>query len=184
MRSAPLVELLPVAAERLEELVTVATTRAAADEVTPPVTAGPEWSRERVAWLRRFHLERRDGLSGDGDEQTWAVVVEGRAQGSVRLRRTSEPGVLETGVWLARDARGTGVGTAAVAAVVDRARELGATAIRADTTAGNPGAVAVLRRLGFVVTTGVDSRVGARLDLAAVQDAPRAPRRLAPPPTG
>jgi RimJ/RimL family protein N-acetyltransferase len=69
--------------------------------------------------------------------------------GAVRLGRTDEAGVLETGIWVTRGTRGRGVGQAAIAAVLDKATALGADAVRADTTSGNTAALSVLRRLGF-----------------------------------
>lgn len=136
----------------LAQLVHVATTRADADEVTPPVTAGPAWTPERVAWLQAFHRDRRAGLDGNLDEATWAVAVDAQVVGSVRLERTDDPSVLQTGAWLARDIRGQGVGRAAMAAVLLQAADLGAAAVRAETTAGNLAALNVLRQLGFDVT--------------------------------
>lgn len=136
----------------LAQLVHVATTRADADEVTPPVTAGPAWTPERVAWLQAFHRDRRAGLDGNLGEATWAVAVDAQVVGSVRLERTDDPSVLQTGAWLARDVRGQGVGRAAMAAVLLQAADLGVAAVRAETTAGNLAALNVLRQLGFDVT--------------------------------
>jgi RimJ/RimL family protein N-acetyltransferase len=136
----------------LTQLVLAATTDAVADEVTPPVTAGHEWTSARVAWLRDFHRARRDGLAGSAGEATWAVVVEGVVVGSVRLKSTEEDGVLEAGIWVTRGARGRGTGRAAMAAVLRQAATLEATAVRADTTVANAGALAVLSRLGFNLT--------------------------------
>lgn len=137
----------------LAQLVHVATTRADADEVTPPVTAGPAWTPERVAWLQAFHRDRRAGLDGNLGEATWAVAVDAQVVGSVRLERTDDPSVLQTGAWLARDVRGQGVGRAAMAAVLLQAADLGVAAVRAETTAGNLAALNVLRQLGFDVTS-------------------------------
>ena len=145
------VELVPVDEDVLERLVAAAVTGAAADEVTPPVTPGEDWSAERVAWLRRWHRDRRAGLDGPLGEETRAVLKAGGPVGAVRLQRTGEPGVLLTGLWLIRTARGHGTGRAALAAVLTRAAELGAGELHADTTAANGPAVAVLRRLGFRV---------------------------------
>jgi RimJ/RimL family protein N-acetyltransferase len=150
----------------LDDLVEVATTRASADEVTPPLTPGPEWSPVRVAWLRSFHRDRRQGLDGPAGEATWAVIVGRHVVGSVRLKRIDEDGVLETGMWLARDTRGRGIGTAALAAVLQQASGLGASAVRADTTAGNTGAVGALRRLGFTLNRGEGQTVRAVVSLA------------------
>lgn len=133
----------------LEQLVRAATTDAAADEVTPPLTAGPSWTPARLAWLRDFHRDRRPGLAGPAGEATWAVVVDERILGSVRLKHTDERGVLETGIWLTRGARRRGIGRAAMAAVLREAAGLEASEVRAHTTAGNAGALVLLRRLGF-----------------------------------
>jgi RimJ/RimL family protein N-acetyltransferase len=136
----------------LEDLVEVATSDAAADEVTPRVTPGGGWTPARLAWLRSFHRDRRAGLDGPEREATWAVVVEGRVVGAVRLRRADRSGVLETGIWLSRRVRGRGVAAAALAAVLQEAAAAGAVAVRADTMAGNTAALAVLRRLGFALS--------------------------------
>lgn len=142
----------------LEQLVQVATVDASADEVTPALTAGNCWTARRVAWLRDFHRARRTGLAGPAGEATWAVVVDERVVGSVRLKRTETPGVLETGAWLTRAARGRGVGRAAAAAVLREAAAAGADAVRADTTTGNAAALGVLYRLGFRLVAAENGR--------------------------
>jgi len=145
----PQVALVAVDDNVLEQLVEAATTDAAADEVTPPQTAGQAWTPTRIAWLRDFHRDRRAGLDGPAGESTWAVTIQQRVVGSVRLLRTDLPGRLETGVWLTRGVRGHGVGRAAMAAVLREAAALGATSVCAETTASNAGALAVLDRFGF-----------------------------------
>lgn len=136
----------------LAQLVEAATTDASADEVTPPLTAGPAWTPTRIAWLRDFHRDRRAGLDGPAREATWAVTVDGRVVASVRPQRTERPGMLETGVWLTRSSRGRGVGRAAMAVALREAAELGFTSVWARTTANNAGALTVLERLGFDLT--------------------------------
>jgi RimJ/RimL family protein N-acetyltransferase len=133
----------------LDELVDAATTGADANEVTPPVTSGDAWTPNRIEWLRRLHRDCRAGLEGPAGQSTWAITEDGRVVGSVRLRRTDENGVLETGIWLTRGARGRGVGQAAIAAVLDEAATRRADAVRAETTSGNTAALSVLQRLGF-----------------------------------
>jgi RimJ/RimL family protein N-acetyltransferase len=135
----------------LERLVHAATTDADAGEVTPPIGAGNEWESVRVEWVREFHRDRRAGLEGPAGEATWAVVKDARVVGSVRLKRTDEAGVLETGVWLTRGARGHGVGRAAMLAVLQLAAACGAVSVRAETTEANVAALHVLRRLGFAL---------------------------------
>ena len=143
------VELKPVDEAVLARLVGAAVAGAAPDEVTPPLPSGPRWGPERIEWLRRFHRDRRLGLAGPLGEATWAVAAGQEIVGAVRLKRTAEPDALETGIWLTRAARGKGIGRRAIAAALGRARDLGAREVRADTSPGNVGALAVLRALGF-----------------------------------
>jgi len=144
-----LVGLIAVDEVVLEQLVQAAVSDASADEVTPPLGAGAEWTQARIDWLERFHRDRRPGFSGAATEATWAVVVGSAVVGSVRLKCTNEQGVLETGIWLTRGSRGRGVAAAAMVAVLRKAAALGAQGVRADTTTGNTSALGVLRRLGF-----------------------------------
>jgi RimJ/RimL family protein N-acetyltransferase len=161
------VELRPVDEDLLERLVQAAVTDASADEVTPPLTPGDEWTPERLEWMRAFHRECRAGLDGPAGQVTWAVVVDGAVVGAVRLKRSDESGVLETGIWLTRGARGRAVGRRALAAVLERAAAAGAAAVSADTATGNVAALAVLRRLGFQVRPPTpDGRVPARRELS------------------
>lgn len=148
----PAVVLQPVDDDVLERLVQAALADSSADEVTPPLTAGEEWTPERVEWLRAFHRSRRGGLDGPEREATWAVLADGVVVGAVRLKRVAESPSAEAGLWLTRAARGRGVGRRAVEAVLAEARIGGVTAVRADTTATNGPALAVLRSLGFDVT--------------------------------
>lgn len=143
------VALVDIDEHVLAELVDVATTDAAPNEVTAPLDDGSSWTQARIEWLRALHRDRRRGLDGPLGEATWAIVVDGRVAGAIRLKRRTEPDVFETGIWLARGARGSGIATVALRAVLERARAVGASAVRADTTAGNAAALAVLRRLGF-----------------------------------
>lgn len=169
--SEPPVELPPVSLVAvdevvLEDLVAFATSQAGADEVTPRLLAAePGWSPARVEWLRAFHRDRRSGLVGPAGEATWAVLLNGRVVGAVRLKRTADKGVLETGIWLGRDARRHGVGTASIGALLRQASDIGASTVRADTTASNVGAIGVLRRLGFSFTLGDDQSVSAQVRL-------------------
>ena len=166
-REAPTdVALLPVDEAVLEQLVHAAVTDAAANEVTPPLTSGETWTPERLDWMRALHRAARAGLDGPAGQATWAVAAEGGVVGAVRLKRTDEPGVLETGIWLTRGARGRGLGRRAIAAVVETANAAGAVAVSADTTAGNRAALGLLRSLGFECSVAPDgAAVRARLRL-------------------
>ena len=127
------------------------------EEGRPPLTGGT-WTPERIEWLRRLRRDCRAGLDGPAGQATWAVTEGGHVVGAVRLGRTDEDGVLETGIWLTRGTRGRGVGQAAIAAVLDKATALGADAVRADTTSGNAAALSVLRRLGFELSPAEDGQ--------------------------
>lgn len=142
------VELLDVDEAVLSRLVDAAVDDAEPDEVTPPM-AGPHWGPERIEWLRRLHRDRRAGLDGPLGEATWAVSLDGEIVGGLRLERTAEPDVLETGIWLTRSARGRGVGRTVIAEALELARQTGARAVQADTSPQNTAARHVLQRLGF-----------------------------------
>jgi RimJ/RimL family protein N-acetyltransferase len=164
--SKPDVLLVDIDEDVLDRLIAAAVNEASANEVTPPITSDDLWSETRIDWLRELHRDRRTGLSGPSGEATWAVMVGDSVVGSIRLKHTDESGVLETGVWLTRRARGHGIGTASVDLVLGRATTFGAHTVRATTTAGNSAALAVLRRLGFVLSEGVDeTAVEARCQL-------------------
>lgn len=64
--------------------------------------------------VERLPLQSTGRLSGPAAKLTWAILVEDQIVGSVQLKRTREPGVLETGIWLTRRARGRGVGRRAL----------------------------------------------------------------------
>lgn len=141
------VELIPVTDTVLDELVGIAVSDADADDVTPPLTSG-SWSPERIAWLRSYHRDRQPGLGGEQAEATWAVALDRQVVGAVRLKRTEQVGVFETGMWLARSARGRGVSRVAITLLLTRAAAVGGVQVRADTTVHNAAALALLRRCG------------------------------------
>ena len=67
-------------------------------------------------------------------------------------------GALETGIWLARSFRGRGVGREALRLVRARAASTGAAVLVAETTAGNVGALALLKYAGAELVTGAASQ--------------------------
>lgn len=146
------VRLAPVDDDVLERMVQAALADASANELTPPLTPGEEWTDERIEWLRSFHRSRRSGLDGPERELTWAVLAGQAVVGAARLKRVAESASAEVGLWLTQAARGRRIGRRAVQAVLDEARARGVTAVRADTTAGNGPALAVLASLGFDCT--------------------------------
>lgn len=161
------VALTPVDEQTLTELLMVAITEATADEVTPPLTSGPDWTEERQQWFRSYHREHRNQLDGSTGEATWAVVRDGQPVGSVRLKRTSSPDTLEGGIWLGRSVRGQGVGTAAIKALLAEALAAGAAMLVADTASTNVAAQTAMRRAGFTLAAGADGRVHGSIEVAA-----------------
>ena len=159
------VELLSVDQYVLEQLVNAAVADASVNEVTPPVPPSDEWVPERIEWLRTFHRRRQQGIAGPDREATWAVVARGDVVGSIRLKRIANSDNVEVGLWLVRRVRGSGVGRRALAAVLEEARALGVAAVRADTTATNRAALAVLAAFGFECTPVEDDGVIAWLSL-------------------
>ena len=170
--AAARVELVDVDETVLSELVEIATSDAHANEVTPPLTLENSWTPERIAWLQAFHRERRSGLTGPAGEATWAVTVDGRIVGSVRLKATAQEGCLETGAWLSRTARGRGVGRQALGALLELATAAGAEEVRADTTSTNSAALGLLRRLAFGIGIGEGGAVRATLHLPGLGASP------------
>lgn len=142
-------ELAPVDEAVLGVLVEAAFADADADEVTPPLSGSSVWTPERMHWLATHHRAGREGLDGPAQEATWAIMIGRDPVGAVRLKRTSEHGVVETGIWLTRSARGRGFGAAATQAVLSVARASGAKAVRAQTSESNVPAQAMLRGIGF-----------------------------------
>jgi len=116
------VELVPVDERMLERLIVVAVTDAPADDVVPPLDDSGGWNERRLVWLRQYHRDCRAGLDGPAGQATFAVLDDGHVVGSVRLAVTAHPRELETGMWLARSARGRGIGADALTAVAAMAR--------------------------------------------------------------
>jgi RimJ/RimL family protein N-acetyltransferase len=138
----------------LAEMIEAATRDAAPDEVTPPLDDAGAWTDARLDWMRNLHRDRRAGLDGPAGEATWGICLDWEVVGAIRLKRTGDGTVLETGLWLTRAARGRGVGVAATEAVVAKAAEAGASAVYAETTLANVRAQGLLRRLGFALSRG------------------------------
>ena len=147
----------------LDQIVHAATTDASADEVTPAMAVGNGWTSQRIGWLRNYHQSNREGLAGPTREATWAVVEYGAVLGSARVKWTDQAGVLETGIWLTQAARGHGIGSAVMRAIIVEATRAGAHELRADTAETNFGALRVLRRLHFELDPAKDGRVRASL---------------------
>jgi len=181
----PAVALLDVSEDVLEQLLELALRDADADEVTPPLGTTAGWNTDRISWFREFHRAAAAGLDGPAGQKTWAIRCDGQLAGSIRLKRMdAEPaeagdgtaggggagsgggtgagdgggGALETGIWLARSFRGRGVGREALRLVKARAASTGAAVLVAETTAGNVGALALLKYAGAELVTGAASQ--------------------------
>ena len=118
-------------------------------DTDPAEVMPPGWALDRPDEFREFYR----GFQDDAYE----VVRDDHTVGMVRL--TAEG---ETGMWIARCARGHGIGLAALRRVIEEAPRRGVTTIVADTTTDNTAALTVLRKAG--ATLEVDgTRVHARI---------------------
>jgi RimJ/RimL family protein N-acetyltransferase len=158
----PVVVLTPLDDALTERLLAVAVAGAAPEEVMPPVDGPPGWTPARQEFFRAFHRERQPGLAGPPHTVMFAVHADDRLVGMIRL--TLETDEAETGMWLARSARGRGLAAPALRALLDEARRAGARTVRADTTPGNRAALATLSRCGAALDHRED-KVYARLEL-------------------
>jgi RimJ/RimL family protein N-acetyltransferase len=151
MCHSPEIILADVGEAMLEQLLELAQQDAAADEVTPQLGPGNGWNTERHDWFRSYHRAAAAGLDGPAGEKSWAVLCEGVPAGSIRLKLTAEA-TAETGIWLGRSFRGRGVGAAALALVLAKARTSGLRKVTAHTTEGNLGAQRILTAAGAQLT--------------------------------
>ena len=157
------IRLAPLDEDLLRQLLTAAVAGATPAEVMPPVDGPAGWTADKREAFVAFHHERQTGLDGPTHTVMHAVLVDGAVVGMIRMT-VVEPRIVETGMWLARWARGRGLGTAALAALLEQARAAGADRVVADTTPGNAPALAALRRLGATLHPDGD-KVYARFDL-------------------
>jgi RimJ/RimL family protein N-acetyltransferase len=141
----------------LTQLSQVAFSEASANEVTPPLTPGEAWTAERAEWFMAYHRSRRPGLAGPHQEITKAILCGAAPVGAVRLHLTDTVGVLETGIWLARPARGKGIARQVITLIIDEARRSGADAVRADTAESNTAAQALMQAAGFTLSAPTNS---------------------------
>ncbi|MCP2096268.1 MULTISPECIES: GNAT family N-acetyltransferase [Actinosynnema] len=146
--AAPRVSLRPLDEPGIERLLQVALADADPEDVMPP-----GWSTD--AQFRAFYR----GMPA------FEVLVDGRTAGMARLTDDGE-----TGMWLAKSARGAGVGKAVLRLVLAQATRAGLRAVLADTTSDNAAALAVLRASGAALRVEGD-RVLAELPLSDTPDA-------------
>ncbi|WP_040786245.1 GNAT family N-acetyltransferase [Nocardia pneumoniae] len=135
------VTLQPLDEQLLTELLHAAVTDAAPGEVMPVDGPGTGWNAQREAAFREFHRGR--ALADPPIESTYCIVADDAVVGAARLCPI-ETGVAEAGVWIGRSHRGSGIGTAVFARLIERATDEGYTSLFVSTTADN---TAVLRML-------------------------------------
>lgn len=156
------VRIDPLDERGLADLLAAAVAGADPAEVLP-AAADATWDDRMRDRFRAFHRGR--ALAADPVERTWVIRADGHAVGALRL----EPGPDgdEVGIWLVRDARGRGLGAAAVRRLLGPgtlAGPVGAarTPLVARTTAADRAALGLLRALGAVTAPGTDGAVTAR----------------------
>src|SRR6478736_1738900 len=156
----PAVALLDVSEDVLEQLLELALRDADADEVTPPLGTTAGWNTDRISWFREFHRAAAAGLDGPAGQKTWAISCDGQMAGSVRLRRMdTEPAAAGEG-WAGAGAEAVGAAGAGPGGGGALLRGVAAGLLRgvAETTAGNVGALALLKYAGAELVTGAASQ--------------------------
>ncbi|MFI9813486.1 GNAT family N-acetyltransferase [Saccharothrix variisporea] len=142
--SRAVVELRPVDDAALQRLAALAVGDADPADVMPP-----GWTPGDISAFFDFYV----GFRADSFE----IVHHGDTVGFTRLTPEGE-----TGLWVARSARGRGIGVAAVREVVDQAVLRRIPVVTARTTTANTAALSVLRRAGAALEVDGE-RVTARL---------------------
>jgi len=125
----------------LRALLAVAVADATPEETMPPFEGPPGWTEAK----QDFFLEFFRPMVASEETAVFAVTVDGRIAGFMRLKRMPEVGEAETGMWLGRSYRSKGIGAVAFDALVAEAAARGYTRVVADTTPQNVAALGVLR---------------------------------------
>ncbi|SEQ93426.1 GNAT family N-acetyltransferase [Actinokineospora terrae] len=144
----PVVRLVPLDEATTERLLSVAVHEARPTDVMPTQDGADTWTPATENAFREFHRSHFHGANGT---VMYAVESEGSLTGMIRMARVSQDEA-ETGMWLGRSARGKGIGTAALRALVAEAAAAGVRTIVADTTSGNSAALGALRTCGATLT--------------------------------
>jgi len=128
--------------------------------VEDPATPDAQWCiGQYFAELdQRFEtgFDPTRGISADAPELTWPAGflliarIRGRAIGCVGLKRHGDAPAEMKRMWVAREARGLGVGRRLLAEVEDRARAAGATVMHLETNGTLKEAIDLYRRNGYV----------------------------------
>lgn len=134
---AAVVRLEILGDSNVDALTQAAFSGASPVEVMPQGAA--EWSDDaKVAY--RAYLDTTD-------DTTYLVLSESRVVGAIRLAERDSV-TAETGIWLCREARGAGNGTAAVRTMLDEARRSGYRVLVAEVERDNTPALRALQACG------------------------------------
>jgi ribosomal protein S18 acetylase RimI-like enzyme len=115
-----------------------------------PLAFGSTHAREAAYPPERWQAWARDSAAGAAQATFLAVDREDAAVGLALAVVDAEGGAAHLySMWVAPEARGTGAGTALVAAVVDWTRANGARTLRTAVTLGNEAAARLYARAGF-----------------------------------
>jgi phosphinothricin acetyltransferase len=116
-------------------------------ELDPPDEAEMRARIEQVTATHPWLVAERDG------------AVLGYAYATTYRARAAYRWVAETGIYIARDARGGGIGMSLYRALLDELEGRGFVAAIGAMTAGNPASSALHERLGFI-DTGTQAGIG------------------------
>jgi L-amino acid N-acyltransferase YncA len=111
-------------------------------------TETPDWE----AWDAAHFTELRLVAERDGEVVGWSAL-------SPASRRPCYAGVVEESVYVAEEARGQGVGTKLLEALIERAEAAGIWTIQTSIFPENVASIGLHRRFGFRVV-GVRERIG------------------------
>ncbi|MGW4057438.1 N-acetyltransferase family protein [Amycolatopsis sp. NPDC004747] len=159
-----MIVLTPLDEAALVRLLETAEAGADPLDVMPPVDGPPGWTPARREAFLTFHRARSlDPVTAV--ERTWVIDADGVAVGAARLEPHGD--AVEAGIWLARDARGRGIGKQVTALLLAEASASGAAGLIASTTAGNVRARSLLAGIGAALTidgdeVAADLRLGRR----------------------
>ncbi|MBF6207160.1 GNAT family N-acetyltransferase [Nocardia asteroides] len=150
------VTLEPLHEDLLTDLLRTAVADAEPGEVMPVEGPDTSWNADREASFRKFHRSR--ALASPPVESTYCVCVDGEVVGAARLcPLPTAKGAAEAGVWIGRSRRGSGVGTAVLTALIQRATVEGYSRIFVSTTADNTAVLRMLTARGIGYTVNDDA---------------------------
>jgi RimJ/RimL family protein N-acetyltransferase len=141
--------LLPLDEQDLIRLLDVAVEGADPTDVMPPVEGPPGWTPERREAFLAFH-RRRALDENTATESVWTIRVADAIVGAARLHPVHRGSSVEIEalVWVARWARGRGIGRRVTETLMDAAREDGGGRYVASTTVDNEAAQRLMKSVG------------------------------------